>query len=136
MCLRFCKCIGIAIISTLIGIAIGIAFFNGLLTGITAAIIIALIFAALSLLLLTIIGTSGIRKVRECVCKIGNCALLGAITTIILGTIALALTLVTASVGFAILIGLGGAAFFFTLFSIAELISCIFECKYDYECND
>ena len=87
MCLRFCKCIGIAIISTLIGIAIGIAFFNGLLTGITAAIIIALIFAALSLLLLTIIGTSGIRKVRECVCKIGNCALLGAITTIIVSNV-------------------------------------------------
>ncbi len=134
MCLRFCKCIGTAIISALLGVAVGILFFFSLITALTPAVIIALIFSVVSLLLLTITETSAVRKARECVCKFGKCILIGAIITIILGTVASVLTLIAGSVGFAVLIGLGASAFFFTLFSVAELIGCMIECKY--ECED
>lgn len=133
MCLKSCKCIISATVSILIGVAVGILFFVGILTGIATAIIIALIFAALSLLILTIIGSS--KKENKCVCKIGKCALIGAILTLILGLIASVLTIATGSIGFAILIGLLGAAFFFTVFTIAEIIGCILECDYEYNCK-
>ncbi|MCI9063088.1 MAG: hypothetical protein HFJ17_00535 [Clostridia bacterium] len=133
MCFRFCKCVISATISILIGVAVGILFFNALIPGISTAVIISLILSALALLLLTIIGASG--RENECVCRIGKCTLIGAISTLILGTIASVLTLVTASIGFAILIGLLGAAFFFTIFSIAELVGCVIECKCNYNCN-
>ena len=133
MCLKSCKCIISATISILIGVAVGILFFVGILTGIVTAIIIALIFAALALLILAIIGAS--KKEERCICKIGKCALIGAILTLVLGLIASVLTLVTGSIGFAILIGLLGAAFFFTLFTVAEFIGCILECDFDYNCK-
>lgn len=131
MCLKINKCFSTAIVSVLIGIAIGILFFNGILTGIEAGIIIALIFAGLSLLMLTIIGTSDRRKIKECTYDIGICAVIGAILTIIVGIIANTITVIIGSVGFAILIGVGGAAFFFTLFVIAQLIGCLLECNED-----
>ena len=133
MCLKSCKCIISATVSILIGVVVGILFFIGTLTGIATAIIIALIFAALALLILTIIGAS--KKENKCVCKIGKCALIGAILTLILGLIASVLTIATGSIGFAILIGLLGAAFFFTVFTIAEIIGCILECDYEYNCK-
>ena len=117
----------------LIGVAVGILFFVGILTGIATAIIISLIFAALALLLVVIIGSS--KKENKCVCKIGKCALIGAILTLILGLIASVLTIATANIGFSILIGLLGAAFFFTVFTIAEIIGCILECDFEYNCK-
>jgi len=133
MCLKSCNCLISATVSILIGVVVGILFFNAILTGIATAIIIALIFAALALLILTIIGAS--KKENKCVCKVGKCALIGAILTIILGLIASVLTIATGSIGFAILIGLLGAAFFFTVFTIAEIIGCILECDYEYNCK-
>ena len=129
MCFKGCNCIISATVSILIGVVVGILFYNALLPAITTAVIITLIFAALAFLLLTIIGVS--EKGDECVCKVGKCVLLGASLTLVLGLIASILTLATAVIGYAILVGLLGAAFFFTLFGVIELIGCILKCKYN-----
>ena len=129
MCFKGCNCVISATASILIGAVIGILFFSALIPAITTAVIIALIFAALTLLLLTIIGVS--REEKECVCKVGKCVLLGASLTLVLGLISSVLTLATGAIGYAILVGLLGAAFFFTLFGVIELIGCLLKCKYD-----
>ena len=131
MCKKTCECLFLAILSILLGVGIGVLYFNAFLTGIAAAISVAILLAFVALIVLAILAKSG--KDKECVCKVGKCVLGGSIVTIILGVVASAITLATASIIFAILIGLGGAAFFFTLFTLIALIDCAIECdKCDY----
>ena len=129
MCFKGCNCIISATASILIGAVVGILFYSALIPAITTAVIITLIFAALAFLLLTLIGISG--KDNECLCKVGKCVLLGTSLTLVLGLIASVLTLATGAIGYAILVGLLGAAFFFTLFGVIELIGCLLKCKYN-----
>ena len=136
MCFNAYRCVASAIISILLGVVIGIVFFNALLPGIIAAIIIALAFTALTLILLAIIGVFTKGNEKKCVCKVGKCALVGSIITLILATTAIIITLDTAVLATAIFIGILGATFLFTVFSVAEVIACILKCKCNYEYSE
>lgn len=133
MCFRACRCVGAALISVLLGFVIGILYFNSILTGIIGVIIAALIFSALTFLILTIIGVFTRGKEELCTCREGKCTLLAAVLNLILGIVAISLTLAVANIGFAILVGLLGATFIFNILSLVGLLTCLFECE---RCNN
>ena len=117
------NCILILAISAILGIIVGVVAYNVAIPGIIIAISITLVLAALVLVLLTALVT----KIKEynCLCNYSKCLALGIIGTIITGVIALAVTIVTASVAIAILLGLLTAFGLTTLLSFVGLILCI-----------
>lgn len=119
------NCLAAIIIGVIAGVIIGLLFFFALIPGIITAIIVALIFAAISLILITIIAAFVEKDKEKCVCKDGKCIVIGSLGTIVLGIIALAITLTTGSVGVAILIGLLGAFLVETLISVLFLGLCL-----------
>lgn len=123
MCDKTNECLTAILISALLGLGIGFAFFSGVITGITQALWIAFGIGILSLILLIILPTKG--EQERCICKKGECLLLGALGTIVLSIISLSITLATASAGFAILIGALGAFLALTILAIANLIKCL-----------
>lgn len=126
MCNKQCNnCLAAIIIGAIAGVIIGLLFFFALIPGIITAIIVGLIFAAISLILITVIAAFAEKNAEKCVCKDGKCIVIGSIGTIVLGIVALAITLTTGSVGVAILIGLLGAFLVGTIISLLFLGLCL-----------
>lgn len=118
-----CNCILILAISAVLGIIVGVVAFSVTIPGIIIAISVTLALAVLILALLTGL----VAKIEDyyCLCNYAKCLALGIIGTVITGVIALSATIVTASVGIAILLGLLTAFGLTTLLSFVGLILCI-----------
>ena len=119
------NCILILAISAVLGIIVGVVAYNVTIPGITIALGVTLAFTALILLLSTGIALKAKGNESECLCNYSKCLALGIIGTVITGVIALSATIVTASVGVAILLGLLTAFGLTTLLSFVGLILCI-----------
>ena len=122
-----CGCLLALVIGLFIGVILGVVYFFGFLPTIALAIWALIVLAAVFLVLLVLVGAFGNGKVARCICGNGNCLLAGIIGTIILGIIALAVGVATATIATAIIVGLFGL--FATLFIIALiiLVMCIIE---------
>ena len=129
---RDCNCILILAIAAVLGIIVGVVAFNVAIPGIIIAISVTLALTALILLLLTILVVKV--KEYECLCDYSKCLALGIIGTVITAVIALSVTIITASVGIAILLGLLTAFGLTTLLSFIGLILCIIN-KNCYKCD-
>ncbi len=129
---RDCNCILILSIAAVLGIIVGVVAFNVAIPGIIIAISVTLALTALILLLLTILVVKV--KEYECLCDYSKGLALGIIGTVITAVIALSVTIVTASVGIAILLGLLTAFGLTTLLSFIGLILCIIN-KNCYKCD-
>ena len=108
-----------------IGIIIGALFFSGVLPEITLAIYAVLaISVALILYLIVSLSNSSSNNI-ECFQRSGPCLLLGAIGTLILSIIALALSLTAGDILGSIIIGLITFFFTFAIVSTIFLIICL-----------
>ena len=119
------NCILILAIAAVLGIIVGVVAYNVAIPGIIIAISVALALTALILLLLTGIVIKVKGNESECLCNYAKCLSLGIVGTIITGVIALSVTIVTASVAIAILLGLLTAFALTTLLSFVGLVLCI-----------
>ena len=119
------NCILILAIVAVLGIIVGVVAYNVVIPGIIIAISIALALTALILLLLTGVVIKSKGNDNECLCSYIKCLGLGIVGTIITGVISLSVTIVTASVAIAILLGLLTAFALTTLLSFVGLILCI-----------
>ena len=133
-----CGCPIIIAIAIILGIVIGILFFNAVIVVGIPALAVVLIFGALALGILALIAGLGKSETAKCVCQYGNCIVLGGVLSIILPVIGLLVTLATASVGIAILIGAIAAAFIITLISLVLFLLCLVRsnCRCKIECRD
>lgn len=131
MCNRDCGCLLAGVISTFVGIIIGVLFYFSLIPAITTAIWIAFGIAVFALVTLISIAAFGNQKVARCICRYGNCLLVGIIGTIITTIVALTITLTTGNALIAILIALAG--FFVSLLIIALI--CLVDCLIDANCR-
>ena len=121
------NCTLILAIVAVLGIIVGVVAFNVAIPGIIIAIGVALAFTALILLLFTGIAIKVKGDEKECLCNYARCLSLGVVGTIITGVIALSVTIVTASIAIAILLGLLTAFALTTLLSFIGLVLCIAE---------
>lgn len=126
---RACDTIGI-IISIVFGVVVAALFASGLIPLITTVVWILfglgagfLIFLVSGVYLATAVDSDSV--LRKCICKNALCLLAGSIGTIILATVALAITLDIASIAVIVIIGV--LAFFFALMVLVliALIKCI-----------
>ena len=132
MCRNYNVCLLPGVVAAIFGIIIGVLFFLGTIAVeiIGTPIIISLIFAAVTLILLYVTAAFGEKKqLQECVCGYGRCLIFSGILALAASFIALILidSLVAGSIGFAILIGIGGFAAILNFFSFVGLLSCIIE---------
>lgn len=132
MCDKTNECLTAILISALLGLGIGFAFFTGAITGIIPALWIAFGIGVGTLVLLTILPIITKGEEARCICKKGECVLLGALGTVILSIVSLTITLATASVAFAILVGVLGGFLVLTILALANLIRCLIRttCRY------
>ena len=119
------NCILILAISAVLGIIVGVVAYNVTIPGITIALGITLAFTALILLLSTGIALKAKGNESDCLCNYSKCLALGIVGTIITGIIALSITIATASIAIAILLGLLTAFALTTLLSFVGLLLCI-----------
>ena len=127
------NCVLILAIAAVLGIIVGVVAFNVVIPGIIIAIGVVLALTALILLLLSFIVLKVKGNENECLCSYIRCLGLGIVGTIITGIIALSITIATASVAIAILLGLLTAFALTTLLAFVGLIVCIAE-KDCYKC--
>lgn len=123
MCFKNIPCILSLLISILLGIIAGIAFFFCLLPGITTLPLFVFLTGTSTLVSFSILF--GIIRHLKCVCRYGRCILIGSVLSIILSAIACILRIVAFNIGFAILVALFVAAFFFTIFTFYAFLSCL-----------
>ncbi len=120
------------IISTIVGVAVGILFSFGLIPVTLNLIRIALIISviAIGILLSTILSANFSRecKVIRCICWAGKMLLIGAIGTLLSGTIVAVIGLTEVPVLSAVFVGLTAFFFIWTILYIIFLIKCLI-CK-------
>lgn len=138
-------CILPLVVSIILGIVIGALFFAGVIAvGVIAVpLVIGIIFAAITLILLYVTATFGIKKeTKECVCEYGRCLALGGFVTLVSSFLALTFldSLVVGGIVSAILIGLFGFALILNFISFVGLLVCLvtnncnrknMHCKYE-----
>ena len=120
------------IISTIVGVAVGILFSFGLIPVTLNLIRIALIISviAIGILLSTILSANWARecKVIRGICWAGKMLLIGAIGTLLSGTIVAVIGLTEVPVLSAVFVGLTAFFFIWTILYIIFLIKCLI-CK-------
>ena len=125
-----CRC-GRCIIPTIIGIVFGII--TGVLVNtvvITNFLPIAWIafgIGLLAIVLLILIALFSEDEATECVCENGKCLAIGAIGTVFLAIVILAVSAITTGVAAAVLFGILGFFFIFTWVSLLQLLLCLVE---------
>ena len=125
-----CRC-GRCIIPTIIGIVFGII--TGVLvnTGVIATLVplawIAFGIGLLAIVLLILIALFSEEDASECVCENGKCLAIGAIGTVFLAIVILAVSAITTGVAAAVLFGILGFFFIFTWVSLLQLLLCLVE---------
>ena len=123
MCFKNTTCILSLFLSILLGVGAGVALFFGALPVIVGLPLLVFLTAASAL-----VGFSfllGMNRHSVCICRYGRCILIGSFFSIILSAISRVLTIVVANVGFAVLIALLVAAFFFTIFTCFAFLFCL-----------
>lgn len=125
-----CRC-GRCIIPLLIGIVFGIVTAvlvnTGIITNFIPLAWIAFGIGLLAIVLLILIALFSEEDLTECVCENGRCLAIGAIGTVLLAVIILAVFTVTAEVATTVLFGILGFFFIFTLVSLLQLLLCLGE---------
>ncbi len=125
-----CRC-GRCIIPTIIGIVFGIitgVLVNAeVITNFLPIIWIAFGIGLLAIVLLILMALFSEDEASECVCENGKCLAIGAIGTILLAVIILAILNATTGVTIAILFGILGFFFIFALASLLQLLLCLVE---------
>ena len=125
-----CRC-GRCIIPTIIGIVFGII--TGVLvnTGVIATLVplawIAFGIGLLAIVLLILIALFSEEDASECVCENGKCLAIGAIGTVFLAIVILAVSTIITGVTAAVLFGILGFFFIFTWVSLLQLLLCLVE---------
>lgn len=125
-----CRC-GRCIIPTIIGIVFGII--TGVLvnTGVIATLVplawIAFGIGLLAIVLLILIALFSEEDASECVCENGKCLAIGAIGTVFLAIVILAVSAIITGVTAAVLFGILGFFFIFTWVSLLQLLLCLIE---------
>lgn len=125
-----CRC-GRCIIPTIIGIVFGII--TGVLvnTGVIATLVplawIAFGIGLLAIVLLILIALFSEEDASECVCENGKCLAIGAIGTVFLAIVILAVSTIITGVTAAVLFGILGFFFIFTWVSLLQLLLCLIE---------
>ena len=120
-----CRC-GRCIIPTIIGIVFGII--TGVLvnTGVIATLVplawIAFGIGLLAIVLLILIALFSEEDASECVCENGKCLAIGAIGTVFLAIVILAVSTIITGVTAAVLFGILGFFFIFTWVSLLQLL--------------
>lgn len=123
MCFKNATCILSLFLSILLGVGAGVALFFGALPVIVGLPLLVFLTGASAL-----VGFSfllGMNRRSVCICRYGRCILIGSFFSIILSAISRVLTIISANIGFAILIGLLVAAFFFTVFTFFAFLFCL-----------
>lgn len=125
-----CRC-GRCIIPTIIGIVFGII--TGVLvnTGVIATLVplawIAFGIGLLAIVLLILIALFSEEDASECVCENGKCLAIGAIGTVFLAIVILAVSTIITGVTAAVLFGILGFFFIFAWVSLLQLLLCLIE---------
>ena len=125
-----CRC-GRCIIPTIIGIVFGIItgvlVNTGVITNFLPIAWIAFGIGLLAIVLLILIALFSEDEATECVCENGKCLAIGAIGTVFLAIVILAVSAITTGVAAAVLFGILGFFFIFTWVSLLELLLCLIE---------
>lgn len=124
-CKRRGSCAAIAIVSILVGVALGITAFSVAIPNIINALWIAFGIGSFGVIFTTFLSLFS--REKECLCENGICLIIFSIGTVIASTIALALTIVTASVPIAILLGVGTFFLVGAILSILKILLCLVE---------
>ena len=125
-----CRC-GRCIIPTIIGIVFGIItgvlVNTGVITNFLSIAWIAFGIGLLAIVLLILIALFSEDEATECVCENGKCLAIGAIGTVFLAIVILAVSAITTGVAAAVLFGILGFFFIFTWVSLLQLLLCLVE---------
>ena len=125
-----CRC-GRCIIPTIIGIVFGIItgvlVNTGVITNFLPIAWIAFGIGLLAIVLLILIALFSEDEATECVCENGKCLAIGAIGTVFLAIVILAVSAITTRVAAAVLFGILGFFFIFTWVSLLQLLLCLVE---------
>ena len=125
-----CRC-GRCIIPTIIGIVFGIItgvlVNTGVITNFLPIAWIAFGIGLLAIVLLILIALFSEDEATECVCENGKCLAIGAIGTVFLAIVILAVSAITIGVAAAVLFGILGFFFIFTWVSLLQLLLCLVE---------
>lgn len=125
-----CRC-GRCIIPTIIGIVFGIItgvlVNTGVITNFLPIAWIAFGIGLLAIVLLILIALFSEDEATECVCENGKCLAIGAIGTVFLAIVILAVSAITTGVAAAVLFGILGFFFIFTWVSLLQLLLCLVE---------
>ena len=125
-----CRC-GRCIIPTIIGIVFGIItgvlVNTGVITNFLPIAWIAFGIGLLAIVLLILIALFSEDEATECVCENGKCLAIGAIGTVFLAIVILAVSAITTGVAAAVLFGILGFFFIFTWVSLLQLRLCLVE---------
>ena len=125
-----CRC-GMCIIPTIIGIVFGIItgvlVNTGVITNFLPIAWIAFGIGLLAIVLLILIALFSEDEATECVCENGKCLAIGAIGTVFLAIVILAVSAITTGVAAAVLFGILGFFFIFTWVSLLQLLLCLVE---------
>ena len=125
-----CRC-GRCIIPTIIGIVFGIItgvlVNTGVITNFLPIDWIAFGIGLLAIVLLILIALFSEDEATECVCENGKCLAIGAIGTVFLAIVILAVSAITTGVAAAVLFGILGFFFIFTWVSLLQLLLCLVE---------
>lgn len=125
-----CGCIA-AFLGAIFGIIIGVLFFLGTITAtaivtpIIIALSIALFVLLLMIILLSITEFRGRERAPVCLCNNAIGLVITSVLTILAAIATFAIELVAGSVGIAILIGIGAAAFLAMLILLVCWLICI-----------
>lgn len=130
-----CGCLIPAVIGIILGIIVGYFVFNFVIPGLLIAIWIALGISILAIALVFFIAIQAQGREQWCVCKYGSCIIYGAIATLFLSIIELAiLILLPGILAIAILVGLSTVFLVFTIFSVYQFLMCLV--KANCKCKD
>ena len=125
-----CRC-GRCIIPTIIGIVFGIItgvlVNTGVITNFLPIAWIAFGIGLLAIVLLILIALFSEDEATECVCENVKCLAIGAIGTVFLAIVILAVSAITTGVAAAVLFGILGFFFIFTWVSLLQLLLCLVE---------
>ena len=121
------RCILHTIIGIVFGIITGVLVNTGVITNFLPIAWIAFGIGLLAIVLLILIALFSEDEATECVCENGKCLAIGAIGTVFLAIVILAVSAITTGVAAAVLFGILGFFFIFTWVSLLQLLLCLVE---------
>lgn len=121
----FCNCLYSIALSVIIAFIFAILYFFGAFSEFIIILAFSLILALLSILIITILGTSDNGYTRLVLCRNIICLLISIVFNILFNILTIALPIVPGNILFAILISISTFFFIFNFFSIIFLLYSI-----------